>query len=78
MVSAEYATRRPPPPSSAASFVHHQLLPAAINASASFERGLSIASDAVRARPVVAVLLITLLGYRLGRRRARRFRRGLI
>ena len=77
MVSAGYETRRPPPPSAATVFIHHEILPAAINASAAVERGLSIAAEAIRNRPVMAGFLMALVGYGLGRGKARDTRRGL-
>jgi hypothetical protein len=77
MVSADYATRRPPPPSATTVFIHHEILPAAINASATVERGLSIAAESIRNRPLVAGCLMALLGYGLGRRKARHARRRL-
>lgn len=76
MVSAEYATRRPPPPSAATVFVHHEVLPAAINASAAVERRLSLAAEAIRNRPLMTGCLLVLIGYGLGRGRATLARRG--
>lgn len=53
-------------------FLHHHFLPAAINVAASGERALSVLGDVARSQPVMAGLLVTFLGYRWGRRRARR------